>query len=97
MTREEMEQQRTEAFDRWNWETGSEEDREKFEKLDKELKQLDHDEQMAEWMHIAKGIVYRHMREDIVDKETDPTAKQVMENIIDDLEEREKRNWKSKQ
>ncbi len=36
--REEIDKERVEAFDKWNWETGADEDRKKFEELDEKLK-----------------------------------------------------------
>ncbi len=52
---DQMKEERSIVFDRWNWETGKEEDRERFEKLDKDIKWI---EENCEIVKIVAGGHY---------------------------------------
>ena len=80
MTRGELEEKRAEAYDRWNWETGSEEDKLEFEALDDMLEDAD----MAEMLASAKVILFRHMKDSFKDHD-------VVVDLLGTMEEKAKK------
>ena len=82
-SRKELEEKRTEAFDRWTWETGSEEDRLEFEACDEALENAE----MAEMIARSKVILLRHMKDDFKDND-------VAAQLADELEKRAKKKLK---
>ena len=77
LSKKELEEKRAEAYDRWNWETGSEEDKLEFEALDDMLKDAD----MAEMIARSKVILFRHLKEGLKDHE-------VVVDLFDNMEEK---------